>query len=266
MKKIFHAVVLSSSLVLVLVLAFGCAQTKSEVVSKEFDSGIKGQVFYTNQGAAEGVFVYAYDSPYNDLRVPTKYISAPTAEDGSYTLKLPPGSYYIVARKRTTGDPRGYLVKGDYEGKYPSNPVTVTPGTYAAVKISIEQLMGAFLAAPYLPDEGNMGISGKVYDDKGKPVPGAYVMLYTDKEMVGMPALLSKPTGKDGGYTVFLQKPGTYYVAARIKFGGLPRKSEPYGMYDKDPDHKVTLGDKEVVTGVDVMLTPFPFDLAKPIK
>lgn len=262
MKKFFYSVVLFSMLVFV----FGCGQTQKQVVSGEINSGIKGQVLYATQGASPDVFVYAYDSPFNDLRVPTKYISAATDKDGTYTLKLPPGSYYIVARKRSTGDPKGYLVKGDYEGKYPDNPVTVTAGSYANVRISIEQLQGAFLAAPYLPDTGNTGISGKVYDEKGKPASGAYVMLYTDKEMVGMPTLLSKPTNKDGEYTIYITKPGEYYVAARIKFGGLPRKGEPYGTYDKDPEHKVTLAEKDIVTGVDVMLTPFPFDLAKPTK
>ena len=251
-------------LLLAVSFTFGCAGTSTSVSRQSLDSGIKGQVLVENEGAAAGVFVYAYDSPYNDMRVPTKMISGPSAKDGTYTLKLAPGTYYIVARRRVSGDPKGYLVKGDYEGKYPSNPVVVKPGEFTTVNVSIAMLSGNFLLAPYLPDTGDMGISGKVTDESGKPAAGAYVLVYTDKEMIGLPKFLSKPTNKDGEYTVFLTKPGTYYVSARIKYGGLPRKGEPYATYDKDPEHKVEIGDKQIITGVDMKLSPFPTDLTKP--
>jgi hypothetical protein len=260
-KKIAEALVILS----VFIAFAGCAQERMNAKATEADSGIKGQVMVENEGAAAGVFVYAYDSPFNDLRVPTKLISGPTAADGTYTLRLPPGAYHIVARKRTSGDPKGYLVKGDYEGKYPQNPVSVKPGSYTNVNISISRLEGAFLLAPYLPAKGEMGISGKVYDEGGSPAAGAYVLLYSDKEMIGLPTYLSKPTNKDGEYAVYLPKPGTYFVAARLKYGGIPRKGEPYGTYEKDPEHKVTVGEKEVITGVDIKLGPFPHDLTKPV-
>jgi len=247
----------------------GCAGEKMAAktdAAAVVNSGIKGQVLVESEGAEPGVFVYAYESPFNDLRVPTKLISAPSGPDGSYTLNLKPGSYYIVARKRVSGDPKGYLVKGDYEGKYPANPVEVKDGAFTDVNISVAKLEGNFLLAPYLPEKGEMGIKGTVYDEGGAPAKGAYILLYTDNEMIGLPAYLSKPTDKDGAYDVYLPKPGTYYLAARLKYGGLPRKGEPYGTYDKDPEHKVVVGEKEIITGVDVKLGPFPHDLTKPTK
>jgi len=249
-----------------LLISAGCAGEKVAAEKKEADSGIKGQVLVENKGASEGAFVYAYDSPFNDMRVPTKLISEPTAADGTYTFKLPPGHYYIVARKRVSGDPKGYLVKGDYEGKYSENPVEVKEGAYTSVNLSIAELEGAFLLAPYLAEKGDRGLSGKVTDENGGPASGAYVMLYTDKEMIGIPAYLSKPSGRDGEYSVYVPKPGTFYVAARLKYGGLPRKGEPYGTYDRDPEHMVVLGEKDFVTGVDIKLGPFPHDLTKPAK
>ncbi|MBI5191468.1 MAG: carboxypeptidase regulatory-like domain-containing protein [Nitrospirae bacterium] len=254
------------AVLLALSVLAGCAQAQKPVPVDSSNSGIKGQVLFENKGAAEGVFVYAYDSPYNDMRVPTKLISDAAGEDGSYTLHLPPGKYWIVARKRVSGDPRGYLVKGDYEGKYHANPVVVRPGQFAPVNLSVEKLEGAFLLAPYNPDSGKMGIAGTVYTEDGKPASGAYVMLYKDKEIVGQPILLSRATGDDGAYEIYLTEPGTYYVAARLKYGGLPRKGEPYGTYDANTEHMVTVGDKEVVTGIDIKLSPFPLDLIKPAK
>jgi len=256
--------VFAATLVLCGILVFGCAQTKSAGMKEPVNSGIRGQIIVANEGAAAGAFVYAYDSPYNDMRVPTKLISPPAAQDGSYQLDLAPGTYYIVARRRVSGDPRGYLVKGDYEGKYMTNPVVVEPGSYKEVNISISKLEGAFLMAPYLPEKTETGISGTVKDENGTPVRGAYVMVYTDSEMIGLPQHLSRPTDADGGYTVPLP-PGTYYVAARLKYGGLPRKGEPYGTYDQNKQHMVEIGEKELMTGVDVTLKPFPLDLAKPV-
>lgn len=247
------------------ILVFGCAEAQKPMTEGPVNSGIEGQVIIANEGTAPGAFVYAYDSPYNDMRVPTKLISPPAAEDGTYKLDLPPGSYYIVARKRVSGDPRGYLVKGDYEGKHKANPVEVKPGRYTEANISIARLEGAFLMAPYLPDTVESGIKGKVFSEDGVPVRGAYVLVYTDGEMIGLPQHLSRPSDADGRYTVPLP-PGTYYVSARIKYGGLPRKGEPYGTYDANEKHVVVIGEKELITGVDVTLKPFPFDLVKPVQ
>ncbi len=246
-------------------LFFGCAETQKPAAPAPVSSGIKGQVIIANEGAAPGAFVYAYDSPYNDLRVPTKLISPPAAEDGTYKLDLEPGTYYIVARKRVSGDPRGYLVKGDYEGKYRDNPIEVRAGEYAEINISISKLEGAFLMAPYLPQTVESGITGKVFSEEGVPVRGAYVMVYTDGEMIGLPQHLSRPSDADGQYSVPLP-PGTYFVSARLKYGGLPRKGEPYGTYDMNQQHMVVIGEKELVTDVDITLKPFPFDLVKPVN
>jgi hypothetical protein len=258
MKYFLGAALLSLSIVLVA----GCATgTKTSSSLKPVNSGIKGQVTMEGQGAAQGVFVYAYDSPYNDMRVPTKLISQATAADGTYTLDLAPGKWFIVARKRTSGDPRGYLVKGDYEGKSNSNPVVVKDGEHATVNLTVSKLEGTFLLAPYLPEEGAMEVKGKVFTEDGKPAHGAYVMLYTDKEMMGLPAYLSRSTDPTGDYSIVLPKTGVYYVAARLKYGGLPKKGEPYGTYDKDPEHKVVIERDSSLTGIDIKLGPFPFDL-----
>jgi len=244
-------------------LLLSCAGTQMAETTAPVNTGIKGQVLVANEGAAVGAFVYAYDSSFNDMRVPTKHISAPAGPDGSYTLDLPPGNWYLVARKRVSGDPKGYLVKGDYEGKYMANPVTVRPGSYAEANMSIAKLEGTFLLAPYLSEEMESGIRGTVFTEAGKPASGAYVMVYEDKEMIGLPQHLSRPTEADGAYAVPL-KPGTYYVASRLKYGGLPRLGEPYGTYDMNTEHKVVVGEKEIITSVDLTLKPFPKDLTKP--
>jgi len=248
----------------VALITQACAAGEKAVMDEPVNSGVEGQVLFKNEGAAEGAYVYAYDSPFNDMRVPTKLISEKTKANGSYRLSLPPGEYYIVARLHAgDGDPRGYLKKGDYEGKYRLNPVKVAAGEYSEVNLSISPLEGAFLMAPYRAEESDTGIRGTVLGLDGKPARGAYVMVYTDEELVGQPQYLSRPSEQDGSYKVILP-PGTYYVAARLKYGGLPKKDEPYGTYDANQAHKVTVGEKEIITGVDIKLAPFPHDLSKP--
>jgi len=245
-------------------MTFGCAGTEKTVMEKTANSGIEGQVLLKNEGAAEGAYVYAYDSPFNDLRVPTKMISKKSDANGSYRLDLSPGEYYIVARKHVDkDDPRGYLQKGDFEGKYPFNPIQVKAGEYTEVNLSISPLEGAFLLAPYKSADISTGITGIVTGMDGNPARGAYVMVYTDPELIGQPQYLSKPCDEDGSYNVALP-PGTYYIAARLKYGGLPRKGEPYGTYDANDSHKVTVGEKDLVTDINITLTAFPHDLTKP--
>jgi hypothetical protein len=252
--------------VVVAAVSYGCAGGGKAVMKEgPVNSGVEGQVLFKNEGAAEGAYVYAYDSPFNDMRVPTKLISETTDAKGSYRLELPPGEYYLVARKRAHGDDaRGYLEKGDYEGKYRFNPVKVSKNEYAEVNLSISPLEGAFLMAPYLSEDSDTGIQGTVYDVDGSPARGAYVMVYVGEDLIGQPQYLSRPSEDDGSYNVVLP-PGTYYVSARLKYGGLPRKGEPYGTYNANSAHMVLIGEKEVMTGVDIRLTPFPHDLAKPV-
>ncbi len=251
------------ALALGVVLAVGMPEAEVSFAEPLPGSGIRGKVLIEGGDSAAGAFVYVYDSPANDMRMPSRLISPPAAADGSYALPLAPGSYYLVARKRASGSPRGYLSKGDFEGQYAGNPVIVKPGEFTTVDLSVAMVPGKFLLAPYANVKGDMGISGTVTTEDGRPYAGAYVMVYTRRDRVGRPAFLAGPTGKDGSYAIYPTKPGTYYIAARGDYGDLPKKGEPYGTYDKDPVHKVDLTEKTVLTGIDITLKAFTRDLTK---
>lgn len=255
----------SFALILALgaVLAAGMTVPPAPSAEPAPDSGIRGKILVEGGESAAGAFVYAYDTSTNDMRVPAKLVSPPAAADGSYAMPLAPGSYYVVARKRASGSPRGYLSKGDFEGQYGANPVTVNPGEFNTVDLTVAMIPGRFLLAPYANVKGDMGICGTVTREDGKPYAGAYVMVYTRKDRIGRPALLAGPTGKDGRYAIYPTKPGTYYISARGDYGDLPKKGEPYGTYDKDPAHKVELKEKTILTDIDITLKAFTRDLTK---
>jgi hypothetical protein len=262
MKSTKAAIIAST---LAVVFACGCAGSQSAGIkpsSAPLASGIKGQVLLKGK-AVEGVYVYAYTSPQNDLRLPTKLISDPTGADGGYSLDLVPGTYYIVARKRVSGEATGYLTAGDFEGKCKVNPVMVRPGEFSPVDLAITQMPGKFLLAPYAHQRGDIGLKGKVVKEDGQPVSDAFVMVYTKRDRIGRPTYLSKPTNENGEYVIYLNKPGTYYVAARSVYGDLPRKGEAYGTYDANPDHKVEIADDTIINGIDVTMKKFTRDLTK---
>jgi hypothetical protein len=214
-------------------------------------TGIAGRV--TAGGSpAENVFVYAYlrtESAFRDLGFSA---SAPTASDGSFVMDLPPGRYYLLARRRTGGGVAGPMRKGDLFGYYPANPVTVGPGAYTRVTIPATLLKlrnapsysGGYRAAA--------SIEGRIVGPDGKPRAGVYAALYDNPDLLNRPVFLSDVTGEDGRFHIPVPVPGTYYLGARSGYGGSPAPGDLYGRYEGNPDHVVTVRDGDRLAGFDI--------------
>ena len=206
----------------------GCAGPKSAVNGESaISSGTAGIVF----APAEGVYVYVYkkgDNPYGPADV---VLHAPTTGDGTFSIDLPPGDYIMVARRRANLENSGPLMGGDQR----SEPVAVQ--VREGKKISLNLLMNikedteVRSFAP--PREWTTAFAGTVRDADGNPVEGARVHVYTYVQMSERPKYVSERTGPDGKYVVFLPKGGTYYLAARNRFGGPPRIGDLYGRYEE---------------------------------
>ncbi|MGE5189262.1 MAG: hypothetical protein ACM3NF_04325, partial [Gemmatimonadota bacterium] len=97
-------------------------------------SGVAGVVL-ANGAPLAGAQVSAYLKPDGAFRDLGFAASAPAGGDGAFLLDLPPGTYYLVARRRAAGGVAGPLRKGDAFGYYAGNPVTVPPGEFARVAI-----------------------------------------------------------------------------------------------------------------------------------
>lgn len=189
--------------------------------------GVAGTVF----APAEGVFLYVYrkgDDPHGPAQV---ILPVPTLKDGAFRIELPPGEYVVVARRRSNLENAGPLIGGDQR----SDPVTVRVGD--AGKVPLTLLMNVkddMELKAFQPPEGwTTAVSGTVRDADGNPVEGARVHVYTYVQMSERPKYVSERTGPDGRYIVHLPKGGTYYLAARNRFGGPPRIGDLYGRYDE---------------------------------
>ena len=186
---------------------------------------IKGQVVVP----LEGVYLYVY-KPGTDLYGPAFAVSPPTGADGAFDMELPDGEYVAVARKHKDDAAAGPIVAGDNRSDF--QKVSVKGGivemtVVAPVKIGDQRQLAAAVA------DNRTGLAGRVLDSDGKPVEGARVHVYDHVQMSERPKFVSEKTGPDGRYQIGLPAGGTYYLAARDKFGGPPKLGDLYGRYDQ---------------------------------
>ncbi len=216
-------------------------------------SGVAGVVLAGGAPLADAQ-VSAYlnaDGGFRDLGFAA---SGPTAADGAFLLDLPPGAYYLVARRRAGGGVAGPLRKGDAFGYYAANPVTVAPGQFAFVTIPATVLRlrnapvysGSYAAPAF--------IEGRILGSDGRPRRGVYAALYDNPELLNRPVFLSDVTGADGRYRLPVPSAGTYYLGARSGYGGSPAPGDFYGRYEGSPDHAVAVRDGDRLTGIDIVV------------
>ena len=185
-------------------------------------SGIYGQLSYQGEPLKKA-YLYVYRDPSKNFKGPGYFIQ-PVAR-GDFRLNLPPGDYYLLARKRVQGGQFGPIAIGDYFNYYFGNPVHIESGQ--AHEIKIETVTRLSMLEEDVVDL--QGISGQVVDAAGKPRAGLYVFAYRQAEMTGNPDFFSTPTGADGRFEIPLPDRGPYYLLARQAFGGPAGGDELYG-------------------------------------
>jgi hypothetical protein len=203
----------------------------------------------------EETYVFAYRDDM-DIYGPSFAKAGPTGPDGKFEMTLPPGRYFFVARKRGTGDAGGPVVSGDFKSRT-IGPIQVGGGQPVDLSLLVEKKTGETRSLPAgEKTPSKTGISGRILDEAGKPVAKARVHVYMYSQMSERPKYVSNDTGPDGKYVILLPQGGTYYLAARNRFGGPPKLGDLYGRYDDgtiDPS-SVVVRDGEILTDVDITL------------
>ena len=211
---------------LVLAVLAGCSSEPTASAPVAGGQGrIKGQVVVP----LEDVYLYIY-KPGTDLYGPAYAVSPPTGPDGAFDMELPDGDYVAVARKHKDGSAVGPIVAGDNRSDFIKVSVrggAVEMTVVAPVKIGDQRQLAGDVPA------SRTGLSGRIVDSDGKPVEGARVHVYDHVQMSERPKFVSEKTGPDGRYQIGLPAGGTYYLAARDKFGGPPKLGDLYGRYDQ---------------------------------
>lgn len=185
------------------------------------ESGIYGKVLFEEK-PLQKCYIYIYKDFKGGFRGPA-FITYPSV-DGSFKISLPPGKYYVMARKRQKGGMYGPVEEGDYFNFFYGNPLVVKKGTYKYVEIETVKRLSQL-------EEGTgfAQVKGIVVDSaKNKPVSGLFVLFYQNKNMQGKPLYISGRTSSTGEFSIKLPK-GVYYVTARESIGGPPVSNEWYG-------------------------------------
>ena len=172
---------------------------------------------------AEGVTVQAFRPGSPDFRGPGE-ASAVTGDRGIAILSLPPGSYMLAAKRRTTGLALGMVDEGGLFGVDPHSPVELPPGTEIPVEIPLYAKTG-FLSGEEEPSGADPSWAGSAVLG-GRPAGGHVVYFYLPPETIGRPLARSSTTGDDGTFSVLLPGPGEYLAFLRRATPGFPAGTE----------------------------------------
>lgn len=212
-------------------------------------SGIKGEI--THQGEPlERVYLYVYKDPGSGFKGLGYFVQP--VERGKFRVNLPPGDYYLLARKRARGGQFGPIEQGDYYSYYYGNPVHVSSGEVRDVQIEMLERL-AMLEEEVVTFQG---VRGQVVDASGKAQPGLHVFAYRAAEMTGTPDFFSLPSGADGRFELALPGAGPYYLLARQAFGGPAQGSELYGKLVAQDGRPLAIDLSQPVSEIIINVSP----------
>lgn len=235
------------------------AQWVGDYVDGQGGTGIRGHVFIEASGdALPGGYVNIYPDAVTNLLGPSKFMSIPTDGEGNFQLDVPPGVYYVVARKRMSGQPTGPLSPGDYYSEHQRLVTEVKAGKVVVVKLPVAVMKAPmFFNSRQTDQQTTTGIKGVLVNQSGQPVRGGFAMAYVDQEMKRLPDYISTLSDEQGQFTLYLPEGGTYYLGARIQAWDMPTHGEPYGIYGGETPEPVKLATNRFVEDVRIQMAPF---------
>ena len=244
-------------------LPFVATPVVENLVNKSANPKISGFVTYKGKTVSDAqVSLYPVsEKNIRGLGLQTKS----SDKNGGFNLAVNPGSYIIVARKRNSGRGKMPLKKGDLFCFSGPNPLTVEDAREIVIDVPCapKDDLDGFLAKDIkvkrshvelsrfrenLPKKTNIGITGTVVDNKGKPVKNMQVTAYLhdpaktfQMHYLRLASEQVVQTDAGGKYFIPLAKGGAYYVVARQYGGESPLKGELYGLYEGNADQTVTV-------------------------
>ena len=162
----------------------------------------------------EKVYLYLYQDAASGFRGPARLLQ-PVAT-GEFRVRVPPGTYQLVARKRARGGAYGPIEIGDLFNFYPMNPVTLVEGEQVALEIPLVERLSLLEEDPRF----FTGLRIRVLGPDRAPAVGHYVLAYATDARSGVPLASSSATDAEGR-TRFPLPPGeVVYLRARKTVGG----------------------------------------------
>jgi hypothetical protein len=172
---------------------------------------LQGSIVDTTGSPVTGAELFVYDSAKTKRQA--DFISPRTGTDGKFSLKLPTGQYWVVARVRQ-GDKYGPLLPGDLHSGEPQE-IDLTAGS-RDLTLTVADIRD--LTRSKEKTSATMSrLTGRITDKGGKPLEGYYVCAWRTPRTERFPDLVSGWTDRTGEYLLFLP-PGEYQLAAAATF------------------------------------------------
>ncbi len=181
---------------------------------------LKGTILTSSEEALSDGRVLFFDvnsgpSPYESEYWRNHDYAVWTKSDGSFSVELPQGTYYLIVIKKTAGEKSAYPREGDLIYP-PKDGRDLKPHV---VKAGDTKDMGPIIGAvPFKKEwtaEAKTGIQGTVFDKNGQPVEGKLVIASLNPEVKRPYFISDSRTGNVGKYIIRVPEGGDYYL--RVK-------------------------------------------------
>lgn len=178
-----------------------------------------GVVAYKGEPAS-GASVFFYRDGKTGFRGVAAYQTDPSRSDGRFELEVPPGTYYAVARRGTSGDLFAF---------YGGNPIHVASREEAWVQLVLARTPKAPPPGTAAPQQAASGLRGRAYSGRD-PLPGAELFAYPQapRPLTGEPAGRAR-TDSQGRFVLPLPA-GEYFVTGQRR--RRPHASGPLDVGD----------------------------------
>ncbi|MDD5772270.1 MAG: carboxypeptidase-like regulatory domain-containing protein [bacterium] len=210
-------------LAILSIIGIGCL--KKVPVQEPKKTGIEGRIVNYDQ-LLESAYVYAYED--SDFSKPPLFVSGPSRNDGRYDFAMPPGRYFITAKKTEIVPDSTENIYFSYFG---GNPITIRQDEYSWVGLNCVKVENGDLKVSGNANKEDTVIKGRV-TYQGRPLDGAYVYIYLDDktDFKGPGFQTSIPTDKEGSFKFVNLPEGKYFLTARKR--NLPGPSGPIQIGD----------------------------------
>ncbi len=194
---------------------------------------LTGSVLDMDGKPVQGAEVSVYTGP--NVRGTADFISPKTDSNGKYSIVLPQGRYWAVARLRQSGVQFGPLMTGD---KHSGDAVEIElTGGVRQVDFSVADLKEAAALSGKKTSENTIVIRGRILDGKGHPVKSAYAFANRTRSVAEIPDYLSSWVDEEGRYSLFLPR-GKYFLGYATAFPPGPHAGfYKEIMFDRDTEN-----------------------------
>ena len=173
---------------------------------------LKGKVTDFEGKPVEDAVIFIYQSP-NTRRQPD-FVSPKSDKEGRFSISLPQGRYWAVARVKK-GEETGPVLSG---GKHSGEPAEIDmAGTGDFEKDFVVADIREVARMSARTRQEVVRISGRIVDSNGSPVKMAYALANRSDSFSGIPDYLSGWTDETGHYTLYLPR-GKYYVGSSTTY------------------------------------------------